>query len=321
MKRILPALLCALACATAIAQPLTYQQPPQAIRTVLDAKPLPARFIDPTAATLAIGEFRRYPSIEELSRPFLRLAGLRIDAAANGPQRVAHLDHLSLRALADPSAPERVVALPAEGDFHGFAFSPDGKRFTLLRTTANSTELWLGDVAAARAIAVPGIALQNMDGAGIDWLDAQTIVARTIAPDRAEAAKAGVPAGPVVQESFGRKSPEPTFQDLLRNPRDAALFEHYATSVLTRIDLSTGATRAIGPAAIYAGVTSMGDGRHLLVERITKPFSYSVGHWGFARDVLVIDREGRVVKQLAPVALRENVPVQGVVKGPRNWMR
>lgn len=319
MKRLLSGFALAVLFPSAFAQSFPYQQPPEAIRTVLDAKPLPTRFIDPTATTLAIGEFRRYPSIEQLSRPFLRLAGLRIDAAANGPQRVAHVNRLTLRSLADPSAPERVVSLPAEGDFRGFAFSADGRRFTLLRTTTASTELWIGDVATARIAKVPGVALQDIDNGGIDWLDAQTIVARTVAPDRGTPPVAGVPVGPVVQESFGRKSPEPTFQDLLRNPLDAALYEHYATCVLTRIDLASGTTRAIAPPAIYAGITAIGDGKQLLVERIRKPFSFAVPHWGFGRDMLVMDREGRVVKQLAPVALRENVPVQGVVKGPRNY--
>ena len=319
MRQVLFGVGLALATVAAFAQSFPYQQPPEAIRAVLDAKPLPQRFIDPTAATLAIAEFRRYPAVEQLARPFLRLAGLRVDAAANGPQRVGHINRLTLRALADAAAPERVVSLPADGDFHSFGWSPDGKRFTLLRTTTQATELWIGDVATGRAAAVRGIAVQNIDNGGIDWLDPQTIVVRTLPPNRGVAPNAGAPTGPVVQESFGRKSPEPTFQDLLRSPLDVALYEHYATCVLTRVDAATGATRAIAPAAIYAGISAMGDGRQMLVERIRKPFSYSVGYWGFGRDVLVMDREGRVVKELAPVALRENVPVQGVVKGPRNY--
>jgi dipeptidyl aminopeptidase/acylaminoacyl peptidase len=305
--------------ATCLAQPLQYQQPPEAIRTVLDAKPLPLRVVDPTATTLATLEMRRYPSIEQLSRPFLRLAGLRVDPASNGPQRVPHINRLALRALEDAGAGERVVVLPAEGDFYAFGFSPDGKRFTVLRRTASATELWLGDVASARAAAIPGIALQNIDAGGIDWLDPVTIVARTVPAGRGVPPTVAVPTGPVVQESFGRKSPEPTFQDLLRSPLDAALYEHYATCELTRIDAATGSRRVVAPAAVYGGVTAFGDGKRLLVERIAKPYSYAVTHSGFARDAMVVDREGRVEKQLAPVALRENVPVQGVVQGPRNY--
>jgi dipeptidyl aminopeptidase/acylaminoacyl peptidase len=319
MKRFLLAAVWAAASGAALAQSVAYQQPPESIRAVLDAKPLPQRVIDPQGRTLAIAEYRRYPSIEQLARPFLRLAGLRVDPASNGPHRVAHLQRLALRALEDPAAPERAVALPAEGDFYGFGFSPDGRRFTLLRRAASATELWVGDVATARMAAIPGIALQNIDNGGIDWMDTDTLVARTVPARRGEPPAAGVPTGPVVQESFGRKSPEPTFQDLLRSPRDVALYDHYATSELTRLDLASGARRTLAPAAVYAGVRAIGDGRHLLVERIAKPYSYAVTHQGFARDVLVVDREGRVVKELARVALRENVPVQGVVQGPRNY--
>jgi len=167
MKRLLFGIAFALAFPSAFSQSFPYQQPPETIRAVLDAKPLPARFIDPTGTTLAIAEYRRYPAIEQLSRPFLRLAGLRIDAAANGPQRVAHLNRLTMRALADASAPERAVTLPPDGDFRGFAFSPDGLRFTLLRTTATATELWVGDVATAR-LAKVSVALQDIDAGGIE---------------------------------------------------------------------------------------------------------------------------------------------------------
>ena len=65
----------------------------------------------------------------------------------------------------------------------------------------------MGDVATARAAAVAGIAVQDIDASGIDWLDPDTIVVRTI-PKRGAAPTASVPTGPVVQESFGRKSPE-----------------------------------------------------------------------------------------------------------------
>ena len=82
-----------------------------------------------------------------------------------------------------------------------------------------------------------------------------------------------------MQESFGRKSPEPTFQDLLRSPLDASLYEHYATSELTRVDVGSGNRRTLAPPAVYAGVTTLGDGRHVLVERIVKPFSFAVPGW------------------------------------------
>ena len=299
---------------------LAYQQPPAAIRSVLDAPPLPQRLIDPTGTTLAIVSSRRYPSIEELSRPFLRLAGTRIDPASNGPQRTGHIDRVALRPLLDAAAPEKAVALPTGGDFHGFRFSPDGRRFLLLRRTVSATELWLGDVRSAAIHRVEGVALQAIgDDAPYDWLGSDEIVARTLPAKRVAPPPAGTPTGPTVQESFGRKSPEPTYQDLLRNPRDAALFAYHFTSELTRIDLAHGTRKVIAPAAFYIDVTPAGEGKVLLVQRLVQPFSYAVPYEEFGREVALIDRDGKLVRALPKVALRENVPVQGVIEGARNY--
>src|SRR3954465_14027406 len=150
--------------------PSTYRQPPEAIRQVLDAPVLPIRLIDPSNATLALIETRRYPAIEELSRPFLRLAGLRIDPASNGPQRTQHINRLTLRPLLDATAPAVEVKLPAGGDFHSMRFLPVGRRFVLLRRTQSSTELWLGDTARGSARKLEGIAVQAIGDESTEWL-------------------------------------------------------------------------------------------------------------------------------------------------------
>src|SRR5687768_7286781 len=133
MKRLLWACLLPFALPSAAQETFAYQQPSEAVRAVLDAPPLPTRVVDPTGRLLANLEVRRYPTVEELSRPFVRLAGMRIDPAANGPHRIGHVSRLALRELTQAGAAERVVPLPADGDFYGFNFSPDGKRFILLR--------------------------------------------------------------------------------------------------------------------------------------------------------------------------------------------
>ncbi len=234
MKRVLCFLFASLTAAQVAAEaPFAYQQPPQGIRDVLDAQPLPQRVIDPTGQTLAILEMRRFPTIEDLSRPFLRLAGLRIDPAANGPQRVARIERLALRPLADVAAREQIVALPAGGEFHNLSFSPDGRRFTLARRTARETQLWLGDTASGSIRQVLGVALQNVRGEPLDWAGSATLIALTVSRSRGAPPAAAVPTGPVVRESYGNRSPEATYQDLLRTPQDEALFEHYFTAEIT----------------------------------------------------------------------------------------
>jgi dipeptidyl aminopeptidase/acylaminoacyl peptidase len=315
------ALAAALGLATSVAaQPqLTYQQPPAPLREVLDATPLPARLIDPSGTTLALVEARRYPSIEELSRPFLRLAGLRIDPAANGPHRTGHINRITLRALADPSAAAREVRLPAGGDFYDMEFAPDGKRFSILRRTTTGTQLWLGETATGELRQVEGVALQNAGRRAVRWMGSDAVVALTLPANRGSMPATPVPTGPVVQENLGRKNPERTYQDLLRTPHDEAVFAYMMTAELSRIEAASGRVKVIHPAGLYESVNVVGDGRHLLVERLARPFSYVVPYEDFGNEVTVIDREGAVVKTLERVALKENVPVQGVIKGPRRY--
>ena len=57
----------------------TYLLPPKAIVDILDAPPPPDVFLSPARDVVAVLERAPMPTIAELSRPMLRLAGLRID--------------------------------------------------------------------------------------------------------------------------------------------------------------------------------------------------------------------------------------------------
>jgi len=313
-------LAAALASGTATADDAqVYQQPSAEIRAVLDAKGLPSHSLSPDQRTLAVVEMRRYRDIAELARPILRLAGKRIDAAASGPQLIPSIEAIRLRELANPAAPERVVALPAGGGFHQLRWSPDGKRFLLNRRTAKATELWLGDVATGKMQALKGIKLNTILEADIAWLGADEIVALTVPDKRGPAPVFNAPTGPTIQESMGRTSPEYTRPDLLRNSQDEALFRHYAGSALRRIKLSTGASQEIGTPDLYFNLQVVGNKGVLMTERLVTPFSYQVSWSDFASEAELRDTNGKLLRALGRTALREGVPVGGVVMGPRNF--
>jgi dipeptidyl aminopeptidase/acylaminoacyl peptidase len=314
--------LLSLLATTATAQPPapTYREPPPAIREALDARPLPAYLIDPTGRHLAIVETRRFATLEELARPQLRLAGERIDAATSGPVRVPHIESLKLRPLARPKAKPREVRLPREGDFYGFGFSPDGERFVLKRRTAGGTELWVGSTASGSVARFEDLRLRDAFGESLDWLGSSTLLALAVPAGRGAAPVApAVPAAPVVQESFNQSSQERTRPDLLRNAQDEALFDHHVQAQLMLIDLPTETLRPLGRPAPIVAVEPTGDGRHLLVRRLAKPYSYAVGWEDFGRVVELLDLNGRPLRELARVPLRNNVAVGGVVAGPRQF--
>jgi len=307
--------------ATAVhaAEPTTYQQPSAEIRAVLDAPALQGHSLSPDQRTLASISLARYRSVAELARPILRLAGRRIDAAASSPQLTLNIEAISLRELANPGAVERIVKLPGGGTFSALRWSPDSQHFLLNRRTAHATELWVGDVATARIHQVKGVKLNTILENSVAWVGADEIIALTVPDKRGTAPVFDAPSGPSIQESMGRNSPERTLQDLLRISQDEALFSHYASSALRRIKLSTGASREIGTPGLYAGIEVVGTQGTLLTERLVPPFSYQVSWNDFARQVELHDFNGKLLRDLGAIKLKEGVPVEGVITGPRNF--
>ncbi len=315
----------------------TYQQPSPAVRELLDAPALPRWLISPDRQTLATLERRRFSTVEELARPSLHLAGLRFEAGCACPQGLSPILRLRLRSLLNPDAPERTVELPGSGNgngngtgnnssfFHTFSWSPDGQRFLLQRRTDQASELWVGDTATGR---MRPVAFVKLDTALIQtepaWLNPREVLVTT-APDRRGPVPAGarLAAGPTVQESLGRVSPERTFTDLLRTPADEALFEYHARSVLTVVDVNNGLSHDFGAPALYTSASVVGDGsggpnsEYLLTERIVRPFSFSLPWDEFPRIVELRSRDGKVLRELARTPLRQGIAPDGVQSGPR----
>jgi dipeptidyl aminopeptidase/acylaminoacyl peptidase len=125
------------------------------------------------------------------------------------------------------------------------------------------------------------------------------------------------PVGPNVQETSGRRSQMPTFPDLLASPHDEALFEHFATSQLARIDTDTGDVEPIGAPALITAAHASPDERYLLVAAVRRPFSYRVPYAYFTRRTEVWDAAGRRVATVADLPISDEIPRQGVPTGPR----
>src|SRR5712692_10867141 len=87
-----------------------YQKPPKAILDVLNAPVTPRASVGRTRDVVLLYSQELYPPIADVARPFLRLAGVRIDAATNGPHNPPRYDHLALKQVADGA--EKEIALP-----------------------------------------------------------------------------------------------------------------------------------------------------------------------------------------------------------------
>lgn len=310
-----------LAQSAAATAPMVYQQPPSPIADILDAKPTPSSMLSPDRKTLALMDRSNLPSIQALAEPMLRLAGARINPRNNGPaeSRVSWLTGLSLQAV-DGGQP-RVVALPAGARFTGARFSPDAKHLALVLDRPTGLELWVVDVATARARKLTEPVVNMTGGAGYDWLpDSSGLLVEAVPAGRGPAPDVTTaPTGPNIEETAGRVAPVRTYQDLLSNPGDEALFDHYFTSQLTLVPLN-GRARTIGAPAVYLDSAVSPDGTYILHEVAKRPYSYAVPAGLFPTEIVVTDLNGRVVRTVADLPLRDDVPTafDAVAPGPRS---
>ncbi|WP_332641444.1 alpha/beta hydrolase family protein [Brevundimonas sp.] len=323
LARALPAfVLLAAVAGPALAQDgLTYQQPPAPIAQILDTRPTPTPSLSPDDRTLALYDRANLPPIAELAEPMLRLAGYRINPRNNGPanSRVTWLTGLTLQPIAGGAA--RTVELPAGARFLSPSWSPDSRSLALLMDASTGLELWTVDVASGQARKLTDARVNAAGGGAFDWLpDSSGLLVRMTPEGRGPAPDVTrPPAGPTVAESMGRAAPARTYQDLLSNAGDEALFDHYFTSQLTLVPLN-GAARTLGAPAVYLGASVSPDGLHVLQTTVKRPYSYVVPAGLFPAEVAVTDMNGRLVHRVADLPLRDNIPTpfDAVAPGPRS---
>jgi dipeptidyl aminopeptidase/acylaminoacyl peptidase len=304
-----------------------YRQPPKEVLDVLNAPPTPTASISPTRDLMLLAQGVRYPPIAELAQPMLRLAGLRINPNTNGPHRAPYFIKLWLKKISDGS--EMEVALPPGAHIAFPEWSADGKRFAFLNTTANGIELWVGDSATGKAHVLKGLKVNDtlrrvsdiFQSDSLQWMpDNRTLLVELVPAKRAAMPSASaVPQGPTIQESSGKPAPIRTFEDMLTNPHDEDLFDYYATAQLAFVDAESGRATPLGQPAIFETISPAPDGQHILVARLHRPYSYLLPYEYFPKEVEVWDRNAKVVYKLASLPLADQVPIEGVPTGPRDY--
>lgn len=320
MRRSVLCLLLATAVpALANAEPSGYHRAPEAIARILETPPTPAVAVSPDHRTLAILGRENLPTVPNMAKPILRLGGYRIDPATNGQAevRVVWLNALTLQDLA--SGRKVSVALPAGTRFTNASWSPDGKRLAMVVQVANGLQLWTAKLDGKAAPLVEHVN-GAFPGAPYEWLpDSQGLIVRVVDPARGTPpAESTAPTGPVVQESNGRRSAARTYEDLLGDAHDEALFDYYFTGVLMRVSLDGTAT-AIKPAGLWTDFSLSPDGRYVLTERLKRPYSYLLPAGFFPTEIAVSTADGQPVRTIVDRPLADDLPVDfdAVVKGPR----
>jgi len=211
-----------------------YKLPPKDIADMLLAKPTPNVSIDDKGEWMLFTESNSYPSVEELARPELRIAGFRINPNNYAPSRSNYINNLYLKNIS--SGKEfKITGLPTPVFAGNISWSPNDKKIAFINTTTDHVDLYVIDITTQKAKKINKRTLNALGGQVYQWYDDNTLLYRvTLKPASAAPQKPLMPKGPTTQENYGKASPRPTFQDMIKSPFDEDLFEFYSTSQLVK---------------------------------------------------------------------------------------
>ena len=296
-----------------------YKLPPKEVIDIVTAPPTPRVSINPTGEFMVLAEYEAIPSIAYMAQPLLRIAGMRITPKNNSRQQTTFYTSLTIKNLKDGSTIR--TALP-EGTKYGFPrWSFDGKWLAFTRYLETGVELWAAEAKSGKAKSLTPHEINAVLSSGFRWMpDNRHLLVNMVLENRGNPPKPpAVPIGPTVQETSGKSSKVRTYQDLLTNPYDEDLFDYYATSQIVEIDVISGNISKIGSPGIYSNISHSPNGNFILVNKIKRPYSYSVPYSRFTHTVEIWDRNGKMVHLLAEMPLADEVPLRGVSTGPRSF--
>jgi len=326
-----PRISLALAAASLLALPaalaqtaLTYQKPPAPIEQLLEAAPTPVARLSPDGKTLLIEQPATFPTIADVAQPRYRLAGIRFNPLSNGPSVERYDVALKLQSVT-ATAPKAIAGLPAKLKAVDAIWAPDSKHIAFVAhatAPAKGLDLWVIDVATATAHHVGTVKLNAVLGPPCQWMpDSASLLCKTVSTTRGPAPKVSdVPLGPDAEESLGKVSPAPTFEDMLKTTTDADIFEYYASSQLQVVSLA-GTAKTLPAKGLIERASSSPDGRYALVSIVHRPFSYTFPYERFPLITEIVPIKAGSVKVLLDRPAVDNLPISrdAVEATPRDY--
>jgi len=288
---------------------LTYQKPSKEILALAEYDRAPSVTMDTKKEWMLLSYRNTYKSLDDLNQEEMRLGGLRINPITNISSTVTYINNLKVRRIKDKNELQ-VQGLPNNPKIANLSWSPDEKKIAFTHTTNSGVELWVLDLASAKATKLTSDNLNANMGNPVSWFrDGKTILVKTLVPNRAALidSKKDLPNGPIVSNSEGKVSQNRTYQDLLKNKTDEQNFENLVTSELYKVDL-TGKAELFKKADMYAGESFSPDGNYIMISTLQKPFSYIVPLGRFPQKTIVYDKSGNEIKTVNEVPLNEIMP-------------
>lgn len=300
-----------------------YQTPPASLQQVVDQTTGPVTVLSRDQQWMAVMGKTPAPSIKQLAREEVKLAGLRINPESLTPSRIrSQYQSLVLIPLQQQPTVQLDIKLPKELTFTNGRFSPDNRFFSFTGITSEGAWLYLYNLESQSLKRLGKARLNATITTGYQWLaDSSAILFRQALDknfdDRPGQAQA---LAPLVKATGQQKTPRRTYQDLLKTPADASYFSQLTESQLALIT-PKGKLTPVGEPGIFNKVSLSPDNQYLLTTRLTAPFSLRVKYYDFQQEVVITKLTDQSEKVIAVKNSGETRPAgpDSVTPGNRSY--
>src|SRR5690606_18588634 len=149
-----------------------------------DAPATPTALLSPDRSMMVFLERPGLPSIDVISAPEYRVAGIRLNPRTSGPSRQNPARGMSMMPISGGAATPIAMDLPSGAGISYTNWSPDGKQVAFVVSTNNALTLWVADLTAKSAKQITSRRLNAVLGGPCDWTDDTALICRFIPADR-----------------------------------------------------------------------------------------------------------------------------------------
>lgn len=246
------------------------------------------------------------PTIAQMSRPYVNLAGVMIDPKANRARTLGYRSPLGYRIVDATTGKTTHLLAPKGSTVSGGEWSPDGKQIAFFAHFDDASYLYVADVASGRirqAAKTPGMLSLTSN---LQWADSGKRIFAVFVPEPRMAApnNGHEPAQPMVRVNEAGRNRTRTYPSLLSDLRSQEQLEYLTTGQFAWVDPANGRLTKIGKPSMIRSFNVSPDGRYARVTTTIKPFSYFVPASSFGRVEELWDESGKVLSEISRVEIR-----------------